>query len=183
MYGIACCALGMLGTLATGLAIDAYGPISDNAGGVAEMAGMGAFYTYVLDNLRVVVMDASGCALYWRLRAHPRQRRRRGGDGRHGWVFVPQCGYSMEINFSGCGTGAHALLTLALPLSSMSGTEHATTAAVPKAGAGICMQCCDARESSMRTAAHMHAYLHAGWFMRFGGGAGAVVKCTCALVF
>lgn len=41
MYGIACCALGMLGTLATGLAIDAYGPISDNAGGVAEMAGMG----------------------------------------------------------------------------------------------------------------------------------------------
>jgi len=41
MYGIAICALGFLGTLATGLAIDAYGPISDNAGGVAEMAGMG----------------------------------------------------------------------------------------------------------------------------------------------
>ncbi|CAG9466363.1 unnamed protein product [Pedinophyceae sp. YPF-701] len=41
MFGIACAALGMLVTLSTGLAIDAYGPISDNAGGIAEMAEMG----------------------------------------------------------------------------------------------------------------------------------------------
>lgn len=41
MYGIALTAIGMLGTIAVGLTIDAYGPTSDNAGGIAEMAHMG----------------------------------------------------------------------------------------------------------------------------------------------
>jgi len=38
LYGIALAALGMLSTLATGLTIDGFGPISDNAGGLAELA-------------------------------------------------------------------------------------------------------------------------------------------------
>mmetsp|Transcript_45298 Transcript_45298/g.92478 ORF Transcript_45298/g.92478 Transcript_45298/m.92478 type:complete len:896 (-) Transcript_45298:201-2888(-) len=42
MYGVALAALGMLSTLATCLAIDVYGPISDNAGGIAEMCEMPA---------------------------------------------------------------------------------------------------------------------------------------------
>lgn len=54
-YGVAMGAVGILSTLATELSIDAYGPICDNAGGIAEMAGFPEHISEVLDDL-----DAAG---------------------------------------------------------------------------------------------------------------------------
>jgi inorganic pyrophosphatase len=55
LYGFALAALGILSTMSIGLTIDAYGPISDNAGGIAEMAEMGKEIRAVTDAL-----DAAG---------------------------------------------------------------------------------------------------------------------------